>query len=278
MMTGPSGRKWAKVVVGMVAAIVLVAATLFVIATQPFRDDSRVEVPPRQTFTRGSYYSYVAPWGGESSVLTRSWSARADSMWIDLHSYPDNTRIDWRWPPFSPRNGVGVWGYNHIGYGFYDGGQPEKPVPARRVGEVRKLNAHYRWDGDFGWGEATVLLELYLRSNPTDSDAKVIEIGWLLHVPPKTRSFLDEGRKVGTYRDTEGQEWRVILQDKYCTFSLVSGADSRSGTVDVPAALAWLKGKKLVRDELWLTGLALGAEPVSGAGHVEIARWHVDWP
>jgi len=277
-MTGLSGRKWVKVAAAILAAIVLAAAAIFIVATKPFRDDSRIEVPPRQTFTRGPYYAYVAPWGGESSILTRAWSGRADSMAIDLHAYPDNTRVNWRWPPFSPRNGLGVWGYDHIGYGFYDGGQPEQPVPARRVGEIRKLDAQYRWDGDFGWGEATVLLEFYLRSNPKDSEAKVIEIGWLLHVPEKTRRFLESGREIGTYRDRKGQEWRVVLKDKYCTFSLANGADSHSGTVDVPAALAWLKGKGLVRDDLWLTGLAMGAEPVSGAGNVEIARWHVDWP
>lgn len=183
-------RKWVKIGAGAFGVVALVLAAIFVLATQPFRGDPRLELPPRQTFTRGPYYSYVAPWGGQSSIFTRRWSAHADKMWIDLHSYPNNTRIDWRWPPFSPRNGVGVWGYNHIGYGFYDGGHPEQAVPVHRVRDIRKLAAHYGWDGDFSWGEATVLLEFYLRSNPEDSEAKVIEIGWLMHVPPKTRKFL----------------------------------------------------------------------------------------
>ena len=107
-------RKWVKIGAGVLGIVAVVLAAIFVLATQPFRDDPRLELPPRQTYTRGQYYSYVAPWGGETSILTRKWSAHADKMWIDLHSYPNNTRIDWRWPPFSPRNGVGAVSYTHL--------------------------------------------------------------------------------------------------------------------------------------------------------------------
>lgn len=270
-------RKWVLRGAGMSGAAALLLGAIFVAATDPFREDDRLPLPARQTFTRGAYYAYGSPWGGEKSWLTKAWSGHADTMWIDLKTYPDNTRIDWRWPPFSPRHGVGVWGYDHVGYGFYDGGQPEKPVPARRVRDIGKLEAHYRWNGDFSWGAATVLMEFYLRTDPQNADAKALEIGWLLHVPSRTRKFIDQSRPVGTYVDPQGRSWAVAIDDKYCTFTLADRQDSASGTVDVKAALMWLQGKGLVRDDLWMTGLALGAEPVSGAGHVEIEHWQVDW-
>ena len=256
-------------------AIVLIAAVTMALFLD--RDGDRITLRSQNNFSIGSYYAYVQPWGAQSYYIGRLWGEWADSIGVDTETFPNRTRIDWRWPPFSPGNGVGVWGYNHLGYGNYDGGESVKQVVPKRVRDIGELRSEYAWNGNFDYGDASLLLEFYLRSDPADSESKVIEIGWFLHVPDVTRQFVAGSKQIGTYIDPQGRKWRVAMEETFCTFSLVDGQDTRSGSVDMLHALGWLRTRGLVKGDEWLTGVALGAEPVSGVGHVEIERWKVTW-
>lgn len=239
-------------------------------------DDSLV-LRGEQPYSTGPYYAFVSPWGAESNPVLRLWGRWADGIRVSSATFPNKTSFTWRWPPFAPTNNAGVWGYNHVGYGFYDGGQPETPVPPRRVSELKVLSQTLSWSGDFARGQTTVLTEFYLRSNPRENEAKLIEIGWLLHMSLESQAFVRGGRQLGAYVDPTGRRWRAALNDTYLTFSPVDGADVTDARIDMLHALRWLQARKLVTGKEWLTGLAIGVEPIKGIGRVDLARWTVEF-
>jgi hypothetical protein len=260
---------------GLVA--LLVAAAAAVLLPELINGDDRLVLRSKQPYSAGPHYAFVSPWGAESNPLLRLWGRRADGIRINPATFPNKTRFTWRWPPFPPKSDAGVWGYNHIGYGFYDGGQPESPVPPRRVSELKVLTQSLAWSGNFARGESTVLTEFYLRSNPRESEAKLIEIGWLLHMSRESQAFVKGGRQLGAYVDPTGRHWRAALNGTYLTFSPANDGDVTEARIDMLHALRWLQAKKLVRGDEWLTGLAIGVEPIKGIGSVDLARWAVEF-
>ncbi|MFC4254220.1 hypothetical protein GRI97_02200 [Altererythrobacter xixiisoli] len=262
----------------LVAVFVLVAAiSAFVAIVGHVPSDGRVKLKSQRTYTQGNYYAFVQPWGVENSRLMRPWGSVADTVSVDMKAFPGNTSLYWRWPPFTPRNGVGVWGYNHIGFGNYDDGRPEQPIPARQVKDISALAITYDWDGSFRFGEATLLTEFFLRSDPEDAESKGLEVGWFLHVSDRTKKFVDTGKQIGTYTDPDGNAWQVALNEEFCTFSLVGGKDSHKGRIDMLHATRWLMEKGLVKGDEWFTGVAIGTEPISGIGHVDLRDWRVEY-
>lgn len=236
----------------------------------------RVVLSANTPYTQGSYYGYVSPWGAERSPIFRRWVKLSESMWVDVARFPAGTRFNWAWPPFSAPNNVGVWGYHHLGYGNYDGGDPEKAIPPRRLRDVKSFRTAFAWDGDFRFGQSTVLAEFYLRSDPRNNESKRLEVGWMLHMSPATKSFVARSEQLGIYVDPAGRRWRVAKAERFVTFSPADGSELNQGVLDMRHALGWLKAKGLARDEDWLNGVAIGAEPIKGFGHVEIRHWQVD--
>lgn len=260
-------------------ALVLLAGAV-VAAPFAFRAGGRgdrVTVKAGTTYTQGQYYGVVSPWAVADRPVLRRWASVSETMWANLRTFPANTRFNWAWPPYAPRNGPGVWGYHHLGYGNYDGGIPEKPVAPRQIRDIRVLTTAFGWTGDFRFGEATVLTEFYLRRDPRDSESKRLEIGWFLHASPTTRRFVDAGRQLGTYVDPTGRQWRAALQDRFLTFSPADGRDVPAGVLDMRHALGWLTAKGFARPDDWFSGVAIGAEPIKGFGNVEITRWQVQF-
>jgi hypothetical protein len=268
-------RKFLIAVAGLLALLLAAAAALSL--PELLDRDGALVLRSKQPYTARSYYAFVSPWGAEGNPVLGLWGRTADSIRIQPAAFPNKTRFKWRWPPFPPRSNVGVWGYNHIGYGFYDGGEPEVPVPPRRVNDIKALRQSTAWSGNFALGDSTVLTEFYLRSNPRDSEAKLIEIGWLLHMAPETSAFVRGGRQLGIYADPAGRRWRAALNQKYLTFSPADDRDVTTVDIDMLHALRWLQAKKLVKGDEWLTGLAIGVEPIKGIGSVELTRWTVDF-
>jgi hypothetical protein len=261
------------------AAIGLLAlaavAALLIWATMPSAKPGQMFLPPKADFTKGRYAAYVGPWGGEAQALARPWSAIADGMVIDLKRFPSNTRIRWRWPPFGPRNGVGVWGYDWVGYDNFVGTPAEQPVPPTRVRDLKAFRQSFRWSIDTGWGDANVLTEFYLRASPTVEASHVLEVGWFLHAPPSIRGFFENSALVGEYVDPAGRHWTVRLFDQYCMFAPTTPSDVPEGEIDMLHALRWLKQQGRVSGDEWLWGVAIGAEPISGMGDLRIERWNV---
>ncbi|GGE93686.1 hypothetical protein [Sphingomonas prati] len=255
--------------------LLAVLALLFVFARYPAWGGDRLVVAARTNFHKGPYTAYAQPWGGDADPLYRYWATYADTMRIDPARFPNNTAMHWRWPPHAPR-GAGVWAYDFIAYGNYDGGPPETPVPPRQIDRIRTLRHDFAWTST-GLGRANVLTEFYLRSDPADSESKLLEIGFLLSAPPRTIAFADSGKPIGQYRDAAGREWKASLNEKYVLFLPTDNAPVAKGTLDILAALRWLKAQKLVTGTEWFTGIAIGAEPMAGFGHLQIDRWKVEY-
>lgn len=252
-------------------ALLLAGAT----AAVDFRpSDPRIRLKAGREFTQNTYLAFVSPWGA-SNALTALWGSRADSIRVDPATFPGHSRISWRWPPFGPPGELSIWGYDHLAFGDYDGGLPEQRVEPLQVFQIHRFEQAFRWNGNFEHGAATLLTEFYLRSDPADADSKTLEIGWFLHAPEATRTFVAEGKQFGDYRDPAGRVWQVAQNEAYVTFFPKDGHDIREGRLDMLHALKWLRGKGLVGDNAWVTGLAIGAEPMKGIGHAEIQHWQV---
>jgi len=267
--------KWIRLVL-VVGVMSLLALGVLLWATRPSAHaGSGLVLPAKTPFTKDSYFAYAQPWGGESNFVLKYWAPYADSLVLDLKHFPNNTRVHWRWPPVKAGFGPGVWGYDGVMYGDYDGGIPEQAVKPIRVRDLRELRQSFAWTLSNTFGSANVLTEFYLRSDPADSEAKTLEIGWLLHMPPSTRKFFDKAQQVGVFVDSKGRRWMVRIADKFCMFAPEKPEDLRAGTIDMQAALGWLRTKGRVTGDEWVSGAGFGAEPVAGFGSLTIDRWSI---
>lgn len=262
-----------------IAAAVVVAVILVIVisiwATVPSAGPGMIRLPAKTSYTKGSYFLYLQPWGGESFAPTRLWARRADNAIVDFRHFPANTEIHWRWPPFAPGNDVGVWAYDALSYGSYDGGEPEKAVTAIKVRNLKAFSQDFTWSMSHRFGEANVLTEFYLDPDTVPFTAHKVEIGFLLHVPDVTRRFFNSVRFVGNYVDTQGRRWKVAMGGTYCMFVADGYGDVSSGQIDMLHALRWLQTKGIVSGEEMLPGIAFGAEAVTGTGSLTVQRWQV---
>jgi hypothetical protein len=257
-------------------ALLILLLVIFLWATTPRAAPGQLLVQSKTPFTQGPYFVFSQPWGGETTMLTRPFVRFADATLLNVKAFPRDTVMMWRWPPAAPSNGPGVWGYDQISYGNYDGGEPEQTVPPIRVKALTALSQRFRWSLSNRFGDGNVLTEFYLRSSPTDVNAKTLEIGWFLHAPESTRGFFESSKPVGTYQDGQGRRWTVRISDKFCMFAPERAGDIPSGSLDMLAALRWLTEKKLVTGEEYLWGLAIGVEPVRGTGRLTVHDWQVE--
>lgn len=266
--------KWVRLAVAA-GVMLMLGLGVLLWATRPSADAGQLVLPAKTPFTKNSYLAYAQPWGGETHFLLKHWARNADALLIDLKRFPNNTEIHWRWPPLKANFGPGVWGYDSIVYGDYDGGIPEQPVRPIRVRDLRDLRQSFAWTLSDTFGSGNVLTEFYLRSNPDDNESKTLEIGWLLHMPPSTRTFFDRAKEVGVYTDPQGRRWMVRIADKFCMFAPENMEDLRSGAIDMLAALRWLQQKERISGDEWMSGTGFGLEPVSGFGKLTIHRWSI---
>lgn len=266
-------KVWRWAVGGLAACVAIGAAAVWSTAARP--GPGQVVVAAKTPYSQGLYFAYAQPWGGERSALTRWWAPHADTIAVDLKRFPDNTTTHWRWLPFSPRSGPGVWSYQAVMHGNYDGGEPEEAIPPARVNAVRRFSQDFAWSIDNRYGDANVLTEFYLRSSPTDPDAKLLEVGWLLHAPAHSRRYFEAAQLVGRYTDPQGRAWEVRRDGKFCMFAPQIPGDVTSGTIDMRAALAWLQRTGTIRGDEWLWGVAFGSEAIKGIGGLSISHWSV---
>ncbi|WBO20859.1 hypothetical protein [Sphingomonas abietis] len=257
----------------ILAAVIVVAAMLW--GTTPSAGVGQMKVPPKTPFTKGQYYLYVQPWGGESYAPTRMWSRNADSAIVDFKHFPANTLISWRWPPFPPRNDVGVWAYDALSYGNYDGSSPEQPVVPIKVKDLKALAQSFDWSMSNRFGDGNVLTEFYIDPPTVPVTAHKVEIGFFLHVPDNTRRFFESVPLVGHYVDDRGRHWTVRKGGTFCMFAPDGYRDIPSGGLDMLHALRWLRSKGVVGGDDIFPGLAFGAEAVQGFGQLRVNRWQV---
>jgi len=240
--------------------------------------DDRLELGSREPFAKGPYHAFAQPWGAQESRLVRYWAPFADKIDVDAARFPNNTRFRFTWPLWRPSSSTaGVWGYSMLSFGNYDGGDGETKIPPRRVYELLDLSQRFAWSSSMALGDANLLTEFYLRSNPNNSDAKLIEIGWFLHAPAATAAFVRGAQQIGRFTDAGGKAWQVARDEKYVMLLPADGRDVRAGTSDMRAALQWLQEKGVIKGDEWFTGVAIGVEPLRGRGQVQIDRWAVTY-
>jgi hypothetical protein len=265
-------RRHRRLIVAVIALVAAACAAWWFIM-----DDGRAPFADKQTFSRGQYMAFAQPWGGDK-IANGGAVAGSDEIRVDLARFPDNTGISWRWPLHRPTGvSVGVWGYNIVAFGAYDGGTTDVAVPPRRVKAIKALKQTFDWSYSAPAGDANLLTEFYLRSDPANSESKLIEIGWFLHTPKASAAFAAQAKPIGSYTDPQGRRWNVTMDERYCMFVPADQADIATGEIDMLAALGWLRTKRLVTGEEWFSGVAIGAEPVWGIGHVEIKHWAVTY-
>jgi hypothetical protein len=269
--------------VNMTARVGLVAAvSAFVLGALPPSNSTpigseRVVLSDKQPYGQGRYFAYASPWSTLFDKSLRHGSDYADTITLDPLTFPDGTAIDTRWPTTKPKNS-GVWGYHAISFGNYDDGHPPIPVTPHQVKDIRQLSEqfafNYRGDTNFN-----LLNEFYLTSRAGDAAAKVIEIGFFLHIPAPSLRYVHGGRPITSYQDTFGHVWMVRRTGNFITITPINGQDLAQGSIDVRWVLDLLLREHVITGHEWFNGIAFGVEPTEGGGTTDvlIERWHVNY-
>lgn len=266
-------RRWPLLVIACVVVLALIAGAIALTILA----DPRVRLGDRQSYEKGHYTAFAQPWAGANDALLKVWSGQADRISVDPAAFPANSEIGWFWPWPPHGSAVGVWGYDFLSFGQYDGGSDEVAITPRRVRDIKRLRQSFDWTRSVPLGDANVLTEFYLRSDPADSESKLVEIGWFLHTPAMTRAFVEHGRQIGVFTDGRKRQWRVSMDERYCTLMPLDGRDVPTGSIDMLETLRWLQVRKVVAEDAWFTGVAFGVEPLWGAGTVQVRQWAVDY-
>lgn len=239
--------------------------------------EKTIILPDQQPYFQGSYGAYASPWSIFFDKTLQQGVDYADSITIRPTTFPNGTIIDTRWPE-SPPTKTGVWGYHALSYGNYDGGKPPRAVVPRQVKDIAALRETF----DFSWSGSArfnLLNEFYLTSAAGRSDAKVVEIGFLLHAPASSVDFVNAGTFIGNFREANGRMWTINRTRNYITIMPVDAQDCLRDRINIKVVLDFLVRKKVLTGLEWFNGIAFGTEPTSGAGTTRIAvnHWDVEY-
>lgn len=118
-------------------------------------------------------------------------------------------------------------------------------------------------------GDENILNEFYLTTVAGNARTKVAEIGFFWNAAGTTVGYFNSGTACSSYTDPTGRKWncRYLLDGsagKYIMF--YSGGQVFNTTLYSKAMLASLVSKGLVSDALYVNRVAIGVEPVRGAG------------
>ncbi|QIF03117.1 hypothetical protein [Roseimicrobium sp. ORNL1] len=191
-------------------------------------------------------------------------------------SFPANVEFTWYWPLTAPKES-GVYGYNAVSFGSYDGGVPQTPITPRQVKDIGALEVNYGFDAARPVGDFNVLAEFFLTKSVGGD--KVAEIGFFLRPAKSAVEFVNAGEQLGTYTDASGRVWKVAVQPAPHGpfYMFLPSAEVPAGSIDFKAALSFLQGKGKVSGEEWFNGLAFGIEPITGSGSVRVQSLTVNY-
>jgi hypothetical protein len=228
-----------------------------------------------QNYYEGRYIAYAADWSAASGRinLQRGVDYR-NVLIIQPGQFPARTTIQWHWPDRTAK--TGVYGYNHLAWGYYAGGVPKEQVRSAQVADIAELVTDFDVAVSAERGEFNVLSETFLTLKERDFSTRDVEIGFLTDASPTARRFAGRAKQFGTWVDPGGRAWNVTLHDKYCMFIPVRGAMHR-GRIHYGAAMKWLVARDVLTGREWFNGLAIGVEPVSGMGAMDVKRWRVTY-
>jgi hypothetical protein len=191
---------------------------------------------------------------------------------------PNETVFEWFWPTAKAKN-AGVYGFDAISWGQYDGGTPETPITPRSLASLSVWSVAYSLDYVTS-GEWNQLSETYLRDT---SGTKRLEMGFLTHIPATTVAWIKADAQLGAFTDRFGRAWKAVRHAgasaavPYVTFSPPDNANRTSGALDFLGAARWLQAKGLVSSAWMAQGLAVGVEPVTGSGKLYMHQMLVNY-
>lgn len=242
-----------------------VAAPSFAIAETP------VILADKEFYTKGNYIAYAAPWStysGAGAALKQGVDF-VDEIAVQPDAFPANVEFSWHWP-LTPAKSTGVYGYNALSFGSYDGGVPQSPIAPRQVKEIGTLAETFCFEMARPVGDFNVLTEFFLTKKA--GGEKVAEIGCFLRAAKSAIAFANAGEQLGTYTDASGRAWKVAVQSAPAGpyYMFIPTAPVLSGSFDFKAALDFLRAKGRLTGEEWFNGLAFGVEPVAGSGSLRV--------
>lgn len=229
-------------------------------------------------YSKGSFIAYAAPWStyrAPGSALKHGVDF-ADEIAVQPDTFPANVEFSWHWP-LTPAKSTGVYGYNAVSFGSYDGGLPQVPIAARQVKEIDALVETFRFEAARPIGDFNVLTEFFLTKKA--GGEKVAEIGFFLRSAKSAIAFASAGEQLGTFTDSFSRAWKVAKQPAphgpYYMF--IPAGEVLAGSIDFKAALGFLRARGRVTGEEWFAGLAFGIEPVSGSGSLRVQSLSVTY-
>lgn len=261
------------------AAATICALGAFLFSGAPTHARKMESVPvtlqDQQNYTEGSYTAYASPWSIFFDKTLRHEVDYLDTISVQPATFPDGTVIRTQWPINHPM-AKGVWGYMALGFGNYDGGKPEIHVLSHQVKDIKELNQafSYKWQYSPNFN---LLNEFYLTSKPGDSQSKMIEIGFLLHVPDL--AWANSSTVIGSLTDASRQAWSIRRAGNYVMIFPQDGRDILSGRINVLSFLKFLTLRGVITGNEWFNGIAFGMEPIKGAGSTQLTidHWHVTY-
>ena len=260
------------------AAHGLIALTLVAWSSFALAEESPRILADKEFYTQGSFIAYAGPWStyfGAGMTLKHGVDY-ADEISVRPETFPANVDFSWHWPLVLSKH-TGVYGYNALSFGSYDGGVPAVPIAAQQVKGIITLAETFRCAWARPVGDFNVLSEFFLTEKP--GGAKVAEIGFFLRAAKSAVAFADAGEQLGTFTDTTGRAWKVGKQPAphgpYYMF--IPAGEVLAGRLDCKAALDFLRAKGQVTGEEWFNGIAFGIEPVTGSGSLRVESLAVDY-
>lgn len=251
---------------------------LFIAAASAHIDPAfagEVIIKSEQPYVSGRYAGFCGPW---SRWIDHSITDYSNAMIIQSEKWPRDTEIKWRFPEKFPS--TGVYGYNYVAYGQYWDLKPPVALTPKKFSQIKTLNfmPEVLISGD--GSQFNVLAEFFVTKEAGKIGSRSAEIGWLLHTPPKTKEYFENGKQIGTYRDAGGRDWLVASHRDgaaglYILFTLSKPDAKLTAPVDALASMKWLASRGEVDLDQYFNGMAIGIEPLKGAGRAVIKRFDV---
>lgn len=253
-------------------ALASVALHSFALAESP------IILGDQQFYTKGSFIAYAGPWStyfGAGKALKRGVDF-VDEIAVQPDTFPANSEFTWHWP-LTPAKEAGVYGYNALSFGSYDGGIPQSPIVPRQVKDIVTLEETFRFEMVRPVGDFNALTEFFLTKKA--GGEKVAEIGFFLRAAKSAVEFANVGEQLGAFTDASGRAWKIAVQTSPAGpyYMFIPPAEVLSGSIDCKAALDFLRGKGRITGEEWFNGFAFGIEPVKGSGSLRVQNLSVSY-
>jgi hypothetical protein len=180
--------------------------------------------------------------------------------------------MTWSWPT-TPDNGV--YDFDAINYGDYDGTVVQNPIASTPVNNLGTLTETHSlaFSGTLEGYDA--IIDMFLTTTPEDSNTNAAEIEVFLHTPTYAAQYVQSQTPVGTFQGS-GITWTVTVDHGGGESGLdllimpSDQADVSSGTIDLKAMLQYLVSKGVLSGNLFFNGLGVGTETNYGSGSMVV--------